>query len=271
MTARFLVAKYVPDLARMEPRNIGVIVWNRGRLRTRFLPPDEAEFVDEKDTYRRWTAFWERAISGESIRPSRGKPVPVADPECLDALVATQKGNYLLVDAGEFLHPIARRDLSSATDYLFDDLVALRHAKDDTTRRSFSQRCERLLKAARLPFVAKKAVACRWRGIERPIHPDYYVGTNGHPDAILLRAELRKERSVNNAAHMALVLTEGEVVPAEKCRVLYRGGELGTTAADHGLDQLRALCDVIDVDDSSAEFALSSFRESLAIAPDAGA
>ena len=29
-TPRFLIAKYAPDLRRMEPRNIGVIVWNEG-------------------------------------------------------------------------------------------------------------------------------------------------------------------------------------------------------------------------------------------------
>lgn len=35
-TPRYLIAKYIPDLRRMEPRNIGVIVWSPQGVAARF-------------------------------------------------------------------------------------------------------------------------------------------------------------------------------------------------------------------------------------------
>ena len=37
VSTRFLVAKYIPDMRRPEPRQIGVIVWTHGKLSARFL------------------------------------------------------------------------------------------------------------------------------------------------------------------------------------------------------------------------------------------
>ena len=36
-TPRYLLAKYIPDPLRMEPRNIGVVLWAEGNVAARFV------------------------------------------------------------------------------------------------------------------------------------------------------------------------------------------------------------------------------------------
>ena len=118
---KFIIAKYVKDLARMEPRNIGLFVWQEGVLVSKFL--ETPSFVNELDTYKRWLDFWRRRTTGDMVRPVKGKPVSKADPKCLDALLSTQKGNYILVDAGELIDEVKENEIDNVLDYLFEDLV----------------------------------------------------------------------------------------------------------------------------------------------------
>src|SRR5262245_21261697 len=107
LASRFVVAKYAPDVSRMEPRNIDVILWARGAVRAKFLEASHAEeFVSEIPVDQRWTKFGNDRISGDSIAPRRGQAVPMTGPECLDALLTTQQGNYILLDGCEFIQPI---------------------------------------------------------------------------------------------------------------------------------------------------------------------
>ena len=67
-TAQYLVAKYVPDIRRMEPRNIGVFVWMPGAISARFLQPDAVvPFVNEPETYNRWVRFWNEKIAQDEL------------------------------------------------------------------------------------------------------------------------------------------------------------------------------------------------------------
>src|ERR1700722_19258050 len=95
---RYLIAKYVPDARRMEPRNIGVVLWASGKAVARFLRPQEADFIADKEIYERWTKYWHGLFGGSSIARMRGEPVPKDDPEFLDEFLKTQQGNYLLFD-----------------------------------------------------------------------------------------------------------------------------------------------------------------------------
>lgn len=70
MTASWYVCKYVPDLMRDEPRNLGVIVHdNTGDLRFRFVGerPDGAvdgrrakSWVNSVETYKLWVTHWKK-------------------------------------------------------------------------------------------------------------------------------------------------------------------------------------------------------------------
>src|SRR5688572_27939867 len=119
---RFLVAKYAPDLNRMEPRNIGVFIWVNGAVSARFLPDTQAKFIDDQKTYLRWRTFWHDQIASDSIAPIRGPVVPKGSPAFMDALLATQEGNYIIVEGGEVLADLASAEADSAADFLFDQL-----------------------------------------------------------------------------------------------------------------------------------------------------
>ena len=124
-TPRFLIAKYAPDLQRMEPRNIGLVLWNKGRIAARFLSMNEARFVvTEPDVYQRWIEFWSELISKDVIQAPGQKAVAKNDEQCLDAILSTQDGNYILVDAGFVPTLVPVRDTQKAADYLFGRLVA---------------------------------------------------------------------------------------------------------------------------------------------------
>lgn len=252
-TAQYLLAKYVPDLARMEPRNIGVIVWSKGRFCSRFL--DKADIrsihVNNPDTYERWVSYWTRLVAADSIRPRRGRPVSTGDPECINALLTTQKGNYILVDSGEVLGRLKTSELQEATDYLFEDLVAIQGSKDGKERLTFPLACETVFQDAGVEFKTQPSIECNWNGIKRTLHPDYYVG-NGRPDAIFHRAKLSNESNVNGGLFLVQSLIADRIVVPEACRFLIRKKDLTTSIAEEGLELCRHLCGIIDIEEPDA-------------------
>ena len=95
MSVQILVAKYVDDIRRWEPRNVGLLVRHGDTYAGRFVGEREDGTVDgrklrwneDSEIYRDWIRFWRGALSaGES---------GVAEALRLSV------DNYLLVDAGE--------------------------------------------------------------------------------------------------------------------------------------------------------------------------
>lgn len=256
MTPRFVLAKYVPDLARMEPRNIGVFVWWNGEILARFLKTEEATFVNEPETYERWLEFWNRRIQGPDVRPNRGKPVSKDVPECMDALMSTQKGNYILLD-GELLTSIKKRELGQVLDTLFDDLVSLRKKKPSAGEKTFVYQCDSLFRRAGIEYKARQPVEGVWDTVKKEFHPDYYVG-NGKPDALMHRAKMSNEQSINSAALiMHAILNKGDV-SRDHCRILIRGEDVRSKTAEDGMKMFERLCPIIDVQKEDAVSALAA-------------
>ncbi|HKI38764.1 MAG TPA: hypothetical protein VKA46_43345 [Gemmataceae bacterium] len=133
---RYLVAKYVPDLRRMEPRNVGVVVWAGGEVVARFAAerPDQPGTVDDRcapsfvrslSAYKQWVRFWRKELEKAAVRPLRGgEPVPRSSPDFLKVLAATGRGNFLLMDGGLLLDPVTEGELPQLADYLYKALVA---------------------------------------------------------------------------------------------------------------------------------------------------
>lgn len=256
---RFVIAKYVPDLDRMEPRNIGVFLWARGDMAAKFLDATIASaFVTEMDVYSRWINFWTKAIASGTIQPRRGDPVPTSDPASLDALLATQKGNYILTDAGELMQSIRKKDASKAVDFLFRELVSTKtkpSARED--RHGFADRCVSLLRkaglAGREDFKEHYEVECAVYGVPQQLHFSYGVG-NGHPDALLQRVQLTNEQSVTSSATKLHSLIIGSsIIPRKYCRALVRKSDMATKAAKEGYRMLEGICEVVDVESDGAE------------------
>src|SRR5438270_12135897 len=127
MTAspRFLVAKYVRDPQRMEPRNVGVILWTVDRVGARFFGEDEdgiraPSYVHSKNrtVYREWVLYWQKALSDTNV-----VRVPRTSPEFVDALKSRSRDNFILVDGGTFLSSIGQQDFPAALNELFEAFV----------------------------------------------------------------------------------------------------------------------------------------------------
>jgi hypothetical protein len=105
---RYLVAKYISDLQRMEPRNIGVVVWTSGSVAARFAaerPGGTGDidgrsvpaFVTSTAAYKQWVDFWR-----DLFRASPGAGGKVRN-RWAEILKATSRGNFWLAEGGVVL------------------------------------------------------------------------------------------------------------------------------------------------------------------------
>jgi hypothetical protein len=88
MTTQIYLAKYVPDPARWEPRNVGVIVLADDSVRCRFLGEKTSGVIDGRSirhsvgapagVYREWVRFWRRTIIDERRDPASLQARPEA-------------------------------------------------------------------------------------------------------------------------------------------------------------------------------------------------
>jgi len=161
----YLIAKYIPDLSRMEPRNIGVVAWANGDLAARFIGQKTQQasevdgrsipsFVTDSYAYRQWIGFWVEETSGKTICDLRsGKEFSAEEPDCLMALKETGRDNFILEDGGFLLDELpAGETVSDLANYLFETLVSqethlLTFAKDA----ALQEASERILTRSGLP------------------------------------------------------------------------------------------------------------------------
>lgn len=199
----YLVAKYVPDVRRMEPHNIGVVLWAAKRIGFRFLPEDDATFIDDKHTYRRWISYWTRLLSQDSISIRGNAPIPVSDPQYLTAFQSTQKGSYLLYDAGRVEDNVSVREVSSAVDFLFDELVAVPHAEQNVDQIRLGAESRRLLEDAGLVERVKRnhQIKCNVLGVPQQLSFNYAVdAAEDSARALMQRVVVSNQQSLTSAA-----------------------------------------------------------------------
>ena len=131
---RYFLAKYIPDLLRAEPRNVGVVLWSEKGIAARFLAekpdrPGEVEtrhipaFVTSRPAYAQWVEFWRVELSRAEIASVSRPGIKVGrnSPDYLDILAASSRGNFVLTEGGRLLDPVG--DPQDAADYLFERLV----------------------------------------------------------------------------------------------------------------------------------------------------
>jgi hypothetical protein len=117
----YQIIRYVPDLLRMEPMNIGVLVQSQTqvtcRMFARFQPGDKRPDFDFKN-FRRWREFFETEVNGPQIplfQPSR------TSPEFLEYLQSRCKGNYIVTRP---LHvTMQTENIDEVAEYLYQTLV----------------------------------------------------------------------------------------------------------------------------------------------------
>lgn len=117
----YQIIRYVPDLRRMEPKNIGVLVQDQYqltcRLWTHFRPGDDKPDFDFAN-FRKWREFFDTEVNGPQIKLFQP---PRQSPEFLEYLQSRCTGNYLLTRP---LHITMRTDdIEEVTEYLYRRLV----------------------------------------------------------------------------------------------------------------------------------------------------
>ncbi len=160
-TPRYVLAKYVPNLLRFEPRNIGVIVWSPDAILARFAGekpgvPGEIDgrtipsFITSPSAYRQWVRYWRATINKTEIPRPGGPPVPRTSPDFIETLKTSGRGEFLVTDGGFLLDEIPVGNLSELADYLFTTLVEVPSIVVEVADQSLDEVCESLIGETRL-------------------------------------------------------------------------------------------------------------------------
>lgn len=129
---RYLVAKYVDDLSRNEPMNIGVIVYDGSRALARFDGEDDKAHIDLRrvrsritgsHAYRAWVEYW-RAVLENPDQADRGlKDVAPGDSRVIEQLIASSGRDFYLTPGGKILVDAESSTLQEAMNDLYARLV----------------------------------------------------------------------------------------------------------------------------------------------------
>ena len=105
MNATYLVAKYIPDILRREPSNIGIMLYDEGKWFTRFLGEDPStgdldgrrfrQKFSSQETYREWYHFWTKAIV-RGLEDQNGTVVCPDDNSFVDVLCDANSPQFLV-------------------------------------------------------------------------------------------------------------------------------------------------------------------------------
>lgn len=128
----YLVAKYVDDLSRNEPTNIGVVVYDGSRALARFDGEDENARIDLRrvrsritgsHAYRAWVEYW-RTVLEQPDKADRGlKDVASGDSRVIEQLIASSGRDFYLDPGGKILLDAEANTLQEVLDDLFARLV----------------------------------------------------------------------------------------------------------------------------------------------------
>jgi hypothetical protein len=157
---QYMLAKHVPDLFRKEPRNIGVIVWSERGIEARFWGVDSfggfdkrkiPDFVDSKNAYEKWVAFWLAEIKKPVIEfIGLRKVAASSSPEFVQAIQTGNADNFFLQEAGAILEPIAKDGLPGLADELFELLVTAEAVDEPDTTKLIHEACEGIIEKTKL-------------------------------------------------------------------------------------------------------------------------
>lgn len=157
---RYLIAKYIPDLRRVEPRNIGVVLWSPHGIAARFLAEKPGQpghvdgrsipsFVTSTSAYKQWVEFWRTELDKTEIES-------VTNPEhragrdsetFLEVLAESSKGNFVLAQGGFLLDAV--EDSEEAADYLFSLLIET-GSQDEPRDPNLDELCDQLIEQTHL-------------------------------------------------------------------------------------------------------------------------
>ena len=210
MTApRFLLAKYIPDLRRGEPRNIGVVVWTPERVVTRFLAerenlPGDVDgrsvpgFIESVNAYKQWVGYWTKAAAAPRFQPpTGGVEVARSDEAFLQALQQSSRGNFALTEAGYSIDTIPSDDLNDFAAHLYETLVAS-SAPEEPRDVTLDEVCDELIQETKLRqnpgFHTPYSVNCKIDATTDESFEFSYAFTNGSLQRLYQRVPIPRRK-----------------------------------------------------------------------------
>lgn len=234
-TTKYLVAKYVPDLQRMEPRNIGVVVWSPSGVEARFAAEKSnclgdvdgrsiPAYVNSPNTYRQWIKFW-RAELKKSETPVGAVPSATfqGSPEFIEAFKLNSRGNFLLVDGGFLLDEIDEDELPHLTDHLFTTLVGHGGAEEPRDL-TLDEVCKELISEANLHddprFYSRYRLNCPVGNTTEDFEFSYAYGNDSlqwlYQQVPLPKRKRQLRKNVHDSAWMFEKVVAAQIVEPEQ-------------------------------------------------------
>jgi hypothetical protein len=237
MTAiRFLVAKYIADVQRMEPKNVGVIAWYNGIVDGRFAGESENELKPPKIVAPEQRKGFVKAV--QSWRLQFGKPqLPIGggkddvlrnSPEFLDALKLYSTRHFMIGEGGHVAAPPSRT-LKSVIDELFTQLIDDSAGHDGRHKSALIQACDAILQplANNVNFHPNAEVPCNTIGLDFPF--TYAFGDDPKQPDVLMQAVSVVDADQVGATAMKFrcFVEDDKVISPSQCACLV--GELPNT------------------------------------------
>ena len=275
-TPRYLLAKYIPDAQRMEPRNIGVVLWADGNLMARFVgesdPPDSRSRlpvrlgIPDRHVYEKWIGYWREQIEKPSLtRDADGCAVDRNDPEFLDALTTKSDFAFMLVPGGTLRTDVSASELKDAVSDLYNRLVLeeadspeMKSEAESTVLRNAWSKLATQAQLRSNPdyqddfeFLGLAKHKQRTFKFDAAIQPRFAVDARMVPKALFQRVILTKQSSVCTAAFMFECMVEENDMPKEKCAALVYAsdGDLKRPEYRDSFELMNEFCRVINLCD----------------------
>jgi hypothetical protein len=251
----YLIAKYVDDVRRNEPVNVGVVVFGGGQVAARFEGEDEQGRLDKRrirkrvsgrDAYVAWVQHWRRLVAAHDEQ----------------ALLRASSQDFYLEPGGTIVLDLDERGIDDAVRELYSRLVK---PDDPPAPMSLQEKSLRTLRLAGADleddsrFQTDISVKLDVHG--QTFHESVSYGVRNGAWHYLQEVAFdpqRPRRSRKEANHCAFLM-EHALIDGERL-VLYDGADIDETTAPL-LDLLTAIVPVVDVGD--VDGAVSSLRSKL--------
>lgn len=124
----YFIAKYVDDLTRNEPDNVGVLVCDGERIVARFDGENEAEHIDLRKVrhritgshaYRAWVHYWREAIKDPAAIGAEASTAT----DLMEQLVESASRDFYLEHGGTILFDADERTLEEIARELYERVV----------------------------------------------------------------------------------------------------------------------------------------------------
>jgi len=272
-TPKYLVAKYIPDLERMEPRNIGVVVWSPEGIEARFAAekpdnPGEIDgrsipsFVTSSNAYRQWIQFWRAELEKAEIEAADGTTVPHGSPDFLSGLQSWNRGSFVLAEGGMLLDPVHADDLTGLALHLYDWLVEA-SGTDEPRDPTLDELCDKVLEETRLAddphFVSRYEITCQVAADTTERFEFSHAYHNGTLWRVYQRVPLSKRKTllrktVHDSAWMLEKVAEANIISREHSAALVyvTDEQRSESAISEALQVLASVSRVLNLDDYGA-------------------